>query len=405
VIYETAGGPTPPLVIARLNSDRSLCVTRPSAAHYIVTTEELRRRTNDGFSTVYSSGSTADWTIVGCPVGAGTDRPAGDQGMLMELRLSNEPLVTICIPTYNRPEMLRQSLQSVLLQSYRNFEVIVSDNASDTDTAAVVDSFGDHRVRVDRLPANIGLHRNMSRCLQLGTGKYRVMLPDDDSMLPGNLESKVAFFETHPKVGLVHSAFREIDSDAQPHGPVLNWTSAEKDTVQPGYSYIRESIAKGGITWISSVMLRSDLVADEAFVADDGPYCDLGLWLRVAQRADVGFLMAPLSGYRLHASSASSGFQTVVEVRGRLVNTLHHTDALKLAVGRFIESADLDPQLRAEYARLQRASDRRTRLAILADRYLPRLVFKLAKRSVNWVEQGRIYNAISPLRGVRTRTG
>ena len=87
----------------------------------------------------------------------------------MELQLE-QPLVTICIPTYNRPEMLRQSLQSVLWQSYRHLEVIVSDNASDTDTAAVVDSVGDDRVRVDRLATNIGLHRNMSRCLHLGTG-------------------------------------------------------------------------------------------------------------------------------------------------------------------------------------------------------------------------------------------
>jgi glycosyltransferase involved in cell wall biosynthesis len=323
----------------------------------------------------------------------------------MEPHLSEQPLVTICIPTYNRPEMLRHSLRSVLQQSYRHLEVIVSDNASDTDTAAVVDSFGDDRVRVDRLLENIGLHGNLSRCLHLGTGKYRVMLPDDDSMLPGNVESKVAFFKTYPSVGLVHSTFRNINSDSLPYGPVINWSSAEKDTVQSGSEYIRESIVKGGITWISSVMLRSDLVVDESFVADDGPYCDLSLWLRVAQRADVGFLMAPLSGCRVHASSASSGFQTFEQVRGRLVNTLRHTDALKLAVGRFVESADLDPQVRAEYARLQRASIRRIRLGILADRYLPRPMFKLARRSVNWVEQGRIYNAISPLRRVGAGTG
>jgi glycosyltransferase involved in cell wall biosynthesis len=325
--------------------------------------------------------------------------------MLMELHLSEQPLVTICIPTYNRPEMLRHSLQSVLCQSYRHLEVIVSDNASDTDTAAVVDSFGDDRVRVDRLATNIGLHGNLSRCLHLGTGKYRVMLHDDDLMLPGNVQSKVAFFETHPNVGLLHSAFRHINSDSLPYGPVNNWTNAKKDIVQPGYEYIRESIAEGGITCVSSVMLRSDLVVNESFDVDDGPYCDLGLWLRVAQRADVGFLTAPLSGYRMHASTATFGFQIVEQVRGRVINTLGHADALKLVLGRFVENGDLDPELRAEYARLQRASDRRIRLAIRANRYLPRPVFKLIKRSVDWAEQGRIYNAISPLRRVGTRTG
>lgn len=323
----------------------------------------------------------------------------------MEPQASEQPLVTVCIPTHNRPEMLRHSLQSVLDQSYRRIEVIVSDNASDTDTAAVVDSFGDNRVRIDRLDANIGLHGNMSRCLRLGTGKYRTMLHDDDLMLPGNVHSKVAFFETHPQVGLVHSAFRHIDSESQPYGPVNNWTNAAEDFVQPGYEYIRESIGKGGITCVPSVMLRSDLVASESFVPDDGPYCDLALWLRVAQRADIGFLAAPLSGYRVHAGSASSGFQTVQQVHGRVINTLQHADALKLAFRRFIATADLDPELRAKYARLQRASDRRIRLAIQANRYLPPPMFKLAKRSMDWASQTRIYNAVSPLRGLRTRTG
>jgi glycosyltransferase involved in cell wall biosynthesis len=322
----------------------------------------------------------------------------------MELHPSEEPLVTICIPTYNRPEMLRHSLRSVLRQSYRHLEVIVSDNASDTDTAAIVGSFGDDRVRVDRLYANIGVHGNMSRCLHLGSGKYRMMLPDDDLMLPGNVQSKVAFCETHPQVGLVHSAFRHINTDSLPCGPVNNWTSAKADIVQPGYEYIREAIAKGGITCISTVMLRSDLVVDESFVVDDGPYCDLALWLRVALRADVGFLTAPLSGYRMHAISASFDFQTQEQVRGRIIQTLGHTDALKLALGRFLENADLDPELRAEYARLHRASDRRIRLSILANRYLPRPVFKLVQRSVNRAKQGRIYNAILPLRRVGTGT-
>ena len=60
-----------------------------------------------------------------------------------------QPTVTVCIPTYNRPEMLRASLQSVLWQSYRDIEVIVSDNASVTNTFEVVESFGDPRVRID----------------------------------------------------------------------------------------------------------------------------------------------------------------------------------------------------------------------------------------------------------------
>jgi len=323
----------------------------------------------------------------------------------MEHNTSEQPLVTVCIPTYNRPDMLRHSLRSVLDQSYPNLEVIVSDNASDTDTAAVVDSFGDDRVRIDRLDTNVGLHGNMTRCLHLGSGKYRTVLHDDDVMLPGNIPNKVGFLETHPEVGLVFSAYYLLDSDSRPHGPVMTWTNDDKDIVQTGHTYICEAIGRGGITCPPTVMLRSDVAANEAFVVDDGPYCDLALWLRLAQRTDVGFLAAPLSGYREHVSSASSGFQTIQQVRGRFVNTLGHADALKLAVGRFIEMSDLEPEVRAEYARLQRTSERRMRVAIVANRYLPHSVFELARRSVNLVERSRLHNAVSPLSPIRTRAG
>lgn len=314
----------------------------------------------------------------------------------------SNPLVTICIPTYNRPDMLRASLQSVLWQSYRNIEVIVSDNASETDTLAVVESFGDPRVSLDRLDENIGLHGNLSRALQLGTGRYRVMLPDDDLMLPGNIESKVAMFEAHPQVGLVHSGFRYINADSLPYGPATNWAGLEKDTVQPGHQFIGQSIAQGGMTCVSSVMLRSDLVADEVFDVDDGPYCDMALWLRVAWRSDVGFLTAPLSGYRVHTGSASTGFRTHKKFLGRTVATMHHADALVQAHGRFVARPELDEESRIELRKLLTDSDRQMRLSVRVNQVLPVPALRGLKKVIRWGRQdsgdgqaGRLYSALS----------
>jgi glycosyltransferase involved in cell wall biosynthesis len=304
-------------------------------------------------------------------------------------------LVTICIPTYNRPDMLRQSLQSVLLQSYRHIEVIVSDNASTTGTEAVIAEFGDPRVRLDRLPDNIGLHGNLTRALHLGSGRYRAMLPDDDLMLPGCLERKVAFLDAHPEVGMVHSAFRYVGADGLPYGPVTKWTPMDSDTVQPGREFIRQSIAQGGVTCVSSVMLRSDLATDECFDVADGPYCDNALWLRVAQRSDVGFLAEPLSGYRVHVGSASSSFRTMEKVRGRTVLTLQHAEALRQAHGRFVERPDLDPEWAAELRQLQQDSDRRLRLTIMITRWVPPALLGLLKRLVRWGRGSRLYARMS----------
>lgn len=309
--------------------------------------------------------------------------------------MPERPVVSVCIPTFNRPEMLRRSLQSVLWQSLRDIEVIVSDNAATTDVAAVIAEFDDPRVIHDRLETNIGLFGNLTRCLHLGTGRYRVMLPDDDLMLPGNLERKSRFLDAHPEVGLVHSAFRHLNKDGLPTGPVNNWARFEEDTVQSGRDFINKSIANGGIVCVSSVMLRSDLVADEQFYEADGPYCDLALWLRVALRSDVGYLPDPLSGYLMHAASASSGFQTVREVRGRTRQTAHHADALIQAHGRFIKRPELDPATAQDLERLLHDSDKRLRIAIKVNSVIPQPAIKVLKKAIHWGSGGRAYDALS----------
>jgi|1185.fasta_scaffold115040_2 glycosyltransferase involved in cell wall biosynthesis len=309
--------------------------------------------------------------------------------------MTENPAVTVCIPTYNRRELLAASLQSVREQSFQDVEIIVSDNASTDDTAAFVRSLNDPRIRYDRLPENIGLFANLSRCLHLGRGRYRVVLPDDDLMLPRNLEAKVRFLDQHPSAGLVHSAFRYLNHNARPVGPTQHWSRLTRTTLEPGESFIRRSLALGGIVCVSSVMLRSELVADERFDADDGPYADIALWLRVAARSDVGFLMEPLSGYLVHASSASSGFSLVEVTAGRHRMTANHADAVLQAHGRFVQRGDFDPQLRAELAAVVADSDRRMRWTIRAHHLLSPAALTTLKKLAGWSAGSLVHRKLS----------
>ena len=309
--------------------------------------------------------------------------------------MTESPAVTVCIPTYNRRELLAASLQSVRDQSLQDIEIIVSDNASTDDTGDYVRSLNDPRIRYDRLDDNIGLFGNLSRCLQLGSGRYRVMLPDDDLMLPGNLESKVRFLEQNPSAGMVHSGFRYLDENALPVGPATNWARLDADTLEPGESFLRRSLALGGMVCVSSVMLRSELVAGEKFDADDGPYADIALWLRVAARSDVGFLVAPLSGYLVHASSASSGFALVRVRAGRHQMTSHHADAVLQAHGRFVQRADLSPSLRAELAQVVTDSDRRMRWTIRAHQLFSPAVLARLKWLAGWHRGNAMHRRLS----------
>src|SRR5450759_2852582 len=88
------------------------------------------------------------------------------------LYASREPLLTIAIPTFNRAGMLKDCILSALSQTYKNFEVIVSDNASTDETQEVLKSFCDRRLRVVRQKTNIGLLPNWNACLAEASGEY-----------------------------------------------------------------------------------------------------------------------------------------------------------------------------------------------------------------------------------------
>jgi glycosyltransferase involved in cell wall biosynthesis len=116
-----------------------------------------------------------------------------------------EPLVSVGIPTYDRPEGLRKALEIVLGQSYRNLEVIVSDNASPGDaTERVVMELAsrDGRVRYHRQPENLGPQRNFNFVLQQATGKYFAWIADDDLCDEHFFGELVPVLERDPEVAL-----------------------------------------------------------------------------------------------------------------------------------------------------------------------------------------------------------
>lgn len=94
------------------------------------------------------------------------------------------PLFSICIPTYNRQEMLGQAIRSALNQTYENIEIVVSDNASVDETAQLVAGFKDSRIRYFCNDTNVGAAANWERCVTLARGTFFSWLQDDDLLLP-----------------------------------------------------------------------------------------------------------------------------------------------------------------------------------------------------------------------------
>jgi len=135
--------------------------------------------------------------------------------------LSNSnPLISIGMPVYNGALFLRQAVDSLCSQTFTDFELIISDNASTDDTESICRDYArkDHRIRYERLSENQGSVKNFNRLVGLARGKYFKWAAADDICLPTYLESTLGVMESDPEVVWAHSQFGKIDL----HGSVLS---------------------------------------------------------------------------------------------------------------------------------------------------------------------------------------
>ena len=119
------------------------------------------------------------------------------------------PTVSVVIPVYNGERYLAQAIQSVLDQTYKNFELIVVDDGSTDSSAAIAKSFGDSRLRY-HYQKNSGASRARNTGIELTRGSLIAFLDSDDIWLPQKLEKQIACLETHNEIGAVYCWYRVL---------------------------------------------------------------------------------------------------------------------------------------------------------------------------------------------------
>jgi glycosyltransferase involved in cell wall biosynthesis len=126
----------------------------------------------------------------------------------------NDPTVSVIIPTHNRSRMLREAVQSVLDQTFRDFEVIVVDDGSTDNTGAVVREFTDPRVRyIWRENGKLARARNTG--LEAARGRFIALLDDDDTYLPHKLQVQAEILSRDTTIGLVAGGWQLVDDGNQ----------------------------------------------------------------------------------------------------------------------------------------------------------------------------------------------
>jgi lipopolysaccharide biosynthesis glycosyltransferase len=209
--------------------------------------------------------------------------------------------VTIAIPTYNRSQLLKLCLESVLAQDYSDFQVVVLDDASSDDTKIVVESLNDPRVNYLRNEINIGLIGNWNHALEVGPGTYLTILPDDDVILPGFIQDSVASLDRHPQAGFSTGLVRYIDLDGRTLR--LQDVGDVPTGIITGLDFLHRLVS--GLEWTihtATVMIRSSALAKvEPFkVLHSKQLFDLNFYIRLLAHSDMFFMRKEIAHVRLH---------------------------------------------------------------------------------------------------------
>lgn len=209
------------------------------------------------------------------------------------LGADGEPLVSVILPTCDRPGPLAGALQSVLAQDHHHLEVIVVDDASRVPADSALQSAGsDPRVRITRLPRRSGAAGARNAGLDLASGDLVAFIDDDDRWEPHKVRRQVNFMERHPELGLVTCDYFIVDprrpQDTEVYRGPAAFTAAQVEWMNfPGsFSFVMARRSTVG----------SELRLDESFPSVE----DWDLWLRCARRAPVGVVQEPLCRHVVH---------------------------------------------------------------------------------------------------------
>ena len=216
-----------------------------------------------------------------------------------------KPLVSVITPMFNAEGFISETIESVLAQTYENWEMLVVDNCSTDRSRGIVRDYAskDARIRLVELDFNSGgpaRPRNIG--IRHSRGDYLAFLDADDLWQREKLERQVSHMLGHPEVGLLYTPCLPM------LGRVIQKQRPEQREMKAGHIFEALFLSNNFIP-CSSVMVRKesaiplDFDEDRRMIAAE----DFDLWLRIARVAVIDFIAEPLVIYRLHEGNLSSG--------------------------------------------------------------------------------------------------
>lgn len=247
--------------------------------------------------------------------------------------------ISVVIPAYKAADYIEQTVRSALAQTWDHIEVLVIDDGSPDDTAAVVEGIDDPRVRLIRQP-NRGVAEARNRGIRESTGDFVALLDADDLWLPNKLARHMAHFAANPKLGTSFSRSLFIDGDGQPMGLYQN---SKVEGITPADMFIRCPIGNGSVPVMRREALDAIGFESSHFGEPVTSYFDASPELLLGEDVECWYRLLTASGwemagvpehltlYRIYKTSSSANLSGKAESWERLLDWVARYDAERVA--------------------------------------------------------------------------
>ena len=222
--------------------------------------------------------------------------------------MGSQPLISVCVPSYNNEDFIAATLDSVLKQTYSNFEIVVTDDHSSDRTVSVLRNFADSRITLIQNETNLGLAGNWNKALSYATGKYVKVMGADDLLYPDCLGGQVEALEDPSNAGAVLAVCNTDVINAQGK-IVLRRRCRFGPGLVTGQKLVRNCVRWGANLIGEPVvgLFRRDVLARSGMFDPANPYMiDLAFWAELLKHGDAFMDKRRLAAFRISASSVSA---------------------------------------------------------------------------------------------------
>jgi glycosyltransferase involved in cell wall biosynthesis len=209
--------------------------------------------------------------------------------------MGKKPMVSVIMPVYNCEMYIKKSINSILNQTYNDFELLIIDDCSTDKTKDIVKSIDDNRIIFIEKPKNTGYTNSLNYALQLVQGKYIARMDGDDISLSGRFEAQVEFLESNESVVACGTIFKYLNSDI-----VINLPEFDND--------IKLAMLKGNSMAHPSIMMRNSVIKEKniRYNKEKEPAEDYDLWVELMAYGKLHNLQEVYLEYRIHNSQVSA---------------------------------------------------------------------------------------------------